>query len=125
MIDWQVQLEGKEPPGWDQNRDGCWFPDFDHQEYLLPYFDVGDSLIDPYGSTEFGEADLRRLRDHLIWSRAAFEAKPEAWSITESFAGQSRKIMLDRAKVLAVVDRTLEMIEFALPRRGTLVFGGD
>jgi hypothetical protein len=125
LIDWQVQIDGQFPPGWDPHRDGCWFPDFDHQEYLLPYFDVGDSPLDPYGATVFGEADMRRLREHLSCLRGTFEAKPTVWTVTESFADQSRRMVLDRDRVLAVVDKTLEMIEFALPRRGTLVFRGD
>jgi hypothetical protein len=125
VIDWQIQVDGQFLPDWDQHRDGCWFPDFDHQEYLLPYFDVGDSPIDPYDATVFGEADLRRLREHLTCSRAIFEAKPAVWSVTETLADQNRTMVLDREKVLTLVDKTLEMIELALPHRGTLVFRGD
>ncbi len=125
VIDWQIEIDGQFPPGWDQHRDGYWFPDFDHQEYLLPYFDVGDSPIDPYDATVFGEADLRRLREHLTFSRAIFEGKKPEWSVTETFADQSRTLLLDHDKVLAVVDKTLEMIELALPFRGTFVFRGD
>lgn len=125
MLDWQVQVDGRDPPGWDQHRDGCWFPDFDHQEYLLPFFDVGDTPIDPYDGTEFREGDLRRLREHLGYYRAGFEAKPATWSVTETVGDQNRTIRLEREKVLSVVDRTLEMIEIALSRGGTLVFRGD
>lgn len=125
MIDWQVQVRGADPPGWDQHRDGCWFPDFDHQEFLLPYFDVGDIPIDPYGGTEFREPDLQRLREHLRAFRYYVEAKPETWSISESSPGQERTIRLERQKILMVIDRTLEMIEIALRRGGTLIFRGD
>ncbi|HWE39595.1 MAG TPA: hypothetical protein VG406_23805, partial [Isosphaeraceae bacterium] len=125
VIDWQVRIDGLDPPGWNQHRDGCWFPDFHHQEYLLPFFDVGDTPIDPYGGTEFRQADLIRLREHLRWHRSVFEAKPDAWSVTESSGDRSTTIMLERDKILAVVDKTFDMIEFALARAGTLVFRGD
>jgi hypothetical protein len=125
VLDWQVQVDGEDPPGWDRHRDGCWFPDLDHQEYLLPYFDVGDSPIDPYGATVFGQSDLQRLREHLVWSRSAFEGKSERWSLTEICAERSRTISLEREKVLAVLDKTLEMIEYALARCGTMNFYGD
>jgi len=125
VIDWQVQIEGRDPPGWDQHRDNCWFPDFDHQEYLLPFSDVGDAPIDPWDGTEFRDADLRRLRAHLRCNRPVIEGKPETWSVTETAGQQSRTIHLEREKVLTVIDRTLEMIEFALSRSGVLIFRGD
>lgn len=125
MIDWQVQIGGVDPPGWDQHRDGCWFPDFDHQEFLLPYFDVGHVQIDPYGETEFRGAELRRLREHLRELRVNVEAKPKRRSRAELPSGQQRTMRLDRGKILTVIDRTLEMIEFALVRDGTLIFRGD
>ena len=125
MIDWQIKIDGREPPGWDQHRDGCAFPDFDHQEFLLPIFDVGDTPIDPYGGTSFDEADLRRLREHLRCHRPAFEAKPERWSITETVGQRSKTVELDREKALAVIDRTLAMIDSALSVGGILVFRGD
>jgi hypothetical protein len=125
MIDWQVQIDGCNPPGWDPHVNGCWFPDFDHQEYLLPFFDVGNSPIDPYGGTEFKEPDLRRLRDHLRWHRSFFEGKPDSWSVTEASADRTTVLRLQREKVMAVVDRTLQMIEFALERGGSLIFRGD
>jgi hypothetical protein len=125
MIDWQVVVDGQFLPGWDQDRDGCWFPNFDYQEFLLPYFDVGDSPIDPYNATEFGDADMRRLREHLMWCRATFEAKSPVWSITETSDNQSRTMSIDRERVLTVVDKTLGMIDLALARGGKLVFRGD
>jgi hypothetical protein len=125
MIDWQVRIEGHNPPGWDTHRDGCWFPDFNYQRYLLPFFNVGETPIDEYGRTEFREGDLRRLREHLDYYRGIFEAKPTAWSVTESAGGQSRTIHLEQDKILAVIDKTLAMIEVALNGGGTIVFRGD
>lgn len=52
-IDWRIQVDGKDLPGWDEEKDGCSFPDFEHQEFLFPYFDVGDQLLDPYDQTVF------------------------------------------------------------------------
>ena len=65
MIDWQVQVDGKYPPKWDHHRDGCWFPDFAYQEYLLPFFDVGGAVIDPYDGGVYQGEDLKRLRKRL------------------------------------------------------------
>src|SRR4029450_9554248 len=125
MIDWQIQIDGHDPPGWDQHRDGCWFPDFDHQAYLLPFFDVGDSPIDPYGGTQFKESDLRRLGEHLRFNHDVFEAKPDSWTVTETSGSQSSVIRLERKKVLSVTDKTMEMIEYALANGGTFIFRGD
>jgi hypothetical protein len=125
MIDWQIQINGHNPPGWDQHRDGCWFPDFDHQSYLLPFFDVGDSPIDPYGGTRFQEADLRRLREHLRYHQPEFEGKADSWTVTETSGNQSTVIRLERKKVLSVIGKTLEMIECALESGGTFIFRGD
>jgi len=125
MLDWRVQINGRDPDGWDPRRDGCYFPDFDHQEYLLPFFDVGDTPLDPYDGCEFLEGDLRRLRTHLRCYRAGFEARPTTWSITETLDAQSHTIHLERDKILNVIDRTLQMIDFALSHGGTLMFRGD
>jgi len=125
MVDWQIQIDGNYPPGWDQHRDGCSFPDFDHQEYLLPFFDVGDSPIDPYGGTRFMESDLRRLREHLRYHHEFFEAKPDSWTVTETSGNQSTVLRLERKQAMAVIGKTLEMIEYALANGGTFIFRGD
>jgi hypothetical protein len=125
MIDWQVQIDGRDPPGWDQHRDGCWFPDFHYQEYLLPFFDVGNATIDPYGDTEFKEADLKRLKDRLVYLQETLDAKPATRTVTEVSADQSRMIRLERQTLLAVVTKTLQMINFALASGGTIIFRGD
>ncbi len=125
MIDWQVRIARLPPTGWDDHRDGCWFPDFDHQEYLLPFFDVGDTPIDPYGGSEFCENDLTRLRAQLKWHRTAFEEKPDNWCITDTSRYPDTSIHLERDKILAIVDKTLDMIELALASGGTLIFRGD
>jgi hypothetical protein len=126
MIDWQIHVDGRLPPGWDPHTDGCWFPDFGYQDYLLPYFDVGATRIDEYGSTEFKAADLQRLRDNLAALREKLAPEREA------FKPGARRLRanaipkgLDRKKVLQVIDKTLAMIELALERGGTFVFGGD
>jgi len=125
MIDWQVQVGGAFPPGWDQHRDGCWFPDFDHQENLLPHFSVRKAPLDPYGDTEYVEADVRRLRAQLQELRGVVESKPETWSVSGSSSGQKGTLRLSRKETLAVIDKTLAMIEFALAPGGTLIFRGD
>ena len=125
VIDWSVQVNGTDAPGWDRDRDGCWFPDFDHQAYLLPFFDVGDRPIDEVGSTEFARADLERLRAHLQWWRNVFEGKPDHWTVTEASVRGTETVKLERQKVLAVVDRTLEMIDAASACGGSIVFFGD
>ena len=126
MIDWQVRTAtGEQVPGWDDHRDGCAFPDFDHQEYLLPYFNVGDTLILPYEGADFSKHDLLRLANRLRIHRPYFESRLEPWTITESSGGQEVTIRLDRNKVLALLDKTLSMIDFALAENYILVFYGD
>jgi hypothetical protein len=125
MIDWQVQVDGKFPPGWDQHRDWCWFPDFAYQEYLLPYLDVGSQVIDPYDGWVYGEEDLKRLRKRLECWRPVFESKPTSWTMTDSSAHDAKRIDLERARVLAIFDKTIGMIDFALSKGGALVFRGD
>jgi len=125
MISWQVQIGGRTPTDWDPKRDDRWFPDFGYQEFLLPYFDVGESPIDPYGHTELHDADLQRLREHLRNAEGLFEAKPGKWSLTESSEGKSRTIEFERETILALIGGTLEMIELALARGGAIVFLGD
>lgn len=125
MIDWQVQIEGRDPPGWDHRRDGCWFPDFDYQAYLLPSFDDGGATIDPYGGTEFKDVQLRRLRDRLLKLRITLQARPAFWTVSEASGEPRRIILLERKKLLAVVIKTLQMIDFALENGGSIVFRGD
>jgi hypothetical protein len=125
VIDWQVRIDGKDPPGWDQHRDGCWFPDFAYQAYLLPDFDIGSSRIDEYGDVEFRTDDLQKLKARLASARERFKAKPHRWTVIDWSSGEPRETPLERKKVLALLDRTLEMIDFALGRGGTLVFRGD
>jgi hypothetical protein len=125
MIDWRIQKGGCDIPGDDPRLKGSWFPDFDHQQYLLPFFDVGETPIDEYGRTEFLDGDLRRLRTHLSYWRPVFEAKPTTWTVTESGPHGCTTIHLDRVNVLSIIDCTLEMIELALKQQGILVFFGD
>src|SRR5436305_1359427 len=125
MISWTIHVDGRELPGWDQRRDGCWFSDFDEQEYLLPYFDVGDAQIDPYGGTEFSTADTRRVRERLSCLRGYIEAKPKEWSVTETGATEPKVIQLRQDSVLATIDKTLSMCEQAIAKGGGLAFGGD
>jgi hypothetical protein len=113
------------PPGWDPHVDGCWFPDFDVQRYLLPYFDVGDQPIDEYGRTTFDRADIERLMRHLEWQRSRFEGQPEQWSVAEGAESGTVTLHLKREVVLAVLDKTLQMTRRALDCDGTLVFMGD
>lgn len=125
MIDWQIIVEGKFPSGWDEHKDGCWFPDFGTQKYLLPYFDVGEQPIDEYGATRFDVDTMKRLRTHLKWQRDYFEAKGDTWVITETGDGQSESYMLQRDVVVGVIDRTISMVGIAIHLNGQLVFRGD
>lgn len=125
MIDWQVQVDGHYPPDWDQHRDGCWFPDFAHQEYMLPYFDVGLTSIDPYDGTEFQTADLEKLRDSLERSTDAFTKPPKSLPIPEHLGYGSTMFSPDPKIMMPIVKKTLAMIQYAMEKNGTLVFRGD
>jgi hypothetical protein len=125
VIDWKLLIDGEIPNGWDRHKDGCFFPDFDIQSFLLPHFDVGSQPIDEYGRTAFEQDDLRRLRTHLEWQRGFLEAKPDSWKITESSGDRSYSREIRRDAALQVIDKTLNMIERALKINGTIVFLGD
>ena len=112
-------------PGWDDHRDGCAFPDFDHQEYLLPYFNVGDTLIVPYEGADFKKPDMLRLADRLRILRPYMESRSDPWTITERSGDKEVTLRLFRNKVLAIFDKTLNMIDLALAQDGLLVFYGD
>jgi hypothetical protein len=106
MIDWQVIVNGEFPAGWDPRVDGCGFPDFAMQYYLLPFFDVGEQPIDEYGGTVFEAGDLRRLHAHLTWRRDYLEAKQEPWILTETCGARSQSYELRREAALEVVANT-------------------
>lgn len=125
MIDWQIIVEGKFPSGWDQHKDGCWFPDFNIQRFLLPYFDVGDQPIDEYGATNFDANTMKRLRTHLEWQRAYFEARGASWVVTETCDGVSTSYELQRDVILEIMDKTMSMVDLAIELNGQLVFRGD
>jgi hypothetical protein len=128
MIDWQIRVNGHEPDGWDPWRDGCAFDDFDQQAYLLPYFQVGDQIIDEYDGAEFTPADTRRLRTHLVRLREEIENRPVAWTITVSGGDAGRpdtELHVERAPILSVIDRTLAMIDRAIELGGVINFFGD
>lgn len=125
MIDWQIIVEGKFPSGWDEHKDGCWFPDFDTQRYLLPYFDVGNQPIDEYGSTSFDSETMKRLRTHLEWQRGYLEAKGESWVLTETCDGQTESYEFQRDVILEIIDKTISMVKIAIDLNGQLVFRGD
>lgn len=128
MIDWLIEIDGTLPDGWNPKQDGCWFPDFPYQEYLLPQFDIGGKPIDEYDRTEFNREELIRLKTHLIARRNDLQGQPKTWnfvSATETQAGRDSVATIERKQVLAVLDKTLRMIDFALACGGRLVFRGD
>jgi hypothetical protein len=125
MIDWQIIVEGKFPSDWDEHKDGCWFPDFDIQRFLLPYFDVGDQPIDEYGATNFDANTMKRLRTHLEWQRAYLEARGTSWVVTETSDGVSASYEFQRDVILEIIDRTVSMVDLAIELNGQLVFRGD
>ncbi|MDP9968707.1 hypothetical protein J2W37_006486 [Variovorax paradoxus] len=125
MIDWKVTVGGQLPSDWEPRRDGCWFLDFEMQHLLLPHFDVGEQPIDEYGETIFDSGAVARLGTHLSVYRGQIEAKPESWSITERSSRGETTFLVEREAVLAVIDKTLVMIEHVLSRGGELVFSGD
>jgi len=125
MIDWQVQIDGKYPPRWNEQRDGCFFPDFAYQEYLLPLFDVGGAGIDPYDGGIYQGEDLKRLRKRLQNWREVFASKPTQWTVTDSSAMDAKNLVLKRKIVLAMFDKTIRMIDIAMSKGGVLVFRGD
>jgi hypothetical protein len=125
MIDWKVTVGGQLPPDWESRRDGCWFPDFEMQHLLLPHFDVGEQPIDEYGETIFDSGAVARLGRRLSAFRGQIESKAESWSITERSSRGEETFLVEREAVLAVIDKTLAMVEYALSRGGELVFSGD
>ena len=118
-------IDGKYPEGWDPHRDGCWFSDFAQQEFLLPYFDVGGQPIDPYDGGVYSAEDLRRLRRRLCYWRPFFEAKPPTWTVVDSSVQSDQPMKLMRQEILAVLDKTVNMVDRALAIGGAIVFGGD
>lgn len=127
MIDWVIEIDGKIPGDWNPQQDGCWFPDFAYQEYLLPQFDIGKP-IDEYGRTEFKSEELIRLKTRLVDRRNHLQSQPKTWnfaSATETQAGRDSIVTIERKQVLAVLDKTLRMIDLALACGGRLVFRGD
>ena len=125
MLDWQARIDGEPPPGWEPNRDGCWFPDWPYQEHLLPYFDVGDTPLDEYGVTTFEGSALHRLRASLQAARELFATMPESWSVSGASSNTAVTVTMRRKDVLWVIDRTLRMIEVALAAGGCIQFFGD
>jgi hypothetical protein len=125
MIDWQIKVNGEFPTGWDEHSDGCWFPDFDTQRFLLPFFDVGDRPIDEYGGTVFNTAAVSRLKAHLLWQRSYIEGKPANWSITETRAEDAETIWINREAALRVIDKTIDMATAAIALDGNFIFRGD
>jgi hypothetical protein len=95
------------------------------QHLLLPHFDVGEQPIDEYGETIFDSGAVARLGTHLSVYRGQLETQPGSWSITERSSRWERTFLVDREAVLAVIDKTLAMIEHALSRGGELVFSDD
>lgn len=125
MIDWKVIVNGQLPSDWSRDRGCCWFPDFDTQNFLLPHFNVGDQPIDEYGKTVFDAAAVSRLGRHLSEYRGHVEARPTSWSITERSTSGDVSYVIDRETVLAIIDKTLSMVEYALSEGGELIFYGD
>jgi hypothetical protein len=125
MIDWQLKVDGAFPPGWNEHSDGCWFPDFDTQQFLLPYFDVGDQPIDEWGSTVFDAASIVRLQRHLQWRRSFIEGKPAVWTITETVENRAEALTICRDEVLRVIDKTIAMASLATSLDAELLFRGD
>lgn len=125
MIDWKVIVNGQLPSDWIRDRDGCWFSDFDTQNFLLPHFNVGDQPIDEYGKTVFDAPAVTRLGIHLLAYRAHVEAWPAMLSITERSSRGEVHYIIERETVLAIIDKTLSMAKHALSRGGELVFFGD
>jgi hypothetical protein len=85
MIDWQVRINGQNPPDWDHQRDGCWFPNFELQKYLLPIFDVGEQPIDEYSDTVFSKKAMMRLKTHLTWQRGFGKLDPIRGQLLKNF----------------------------------------
>lgn len=125
MIDWQIIVNGDYPAEWDEHTDGCWFPDFDTQRFLLPFFDVGDQPIDEYGGTVFDTAAVIRLRTHLLWQRSYIEGKPASWTMTETTDGGVVTLEIKRDEVLRVIDKTIEMASRVEGLKAEFRFRGD
>lgn len=129
MISWRVEVQvskgEKYPKGWDTQADDCFFPDYDHQEFLLPFFDVGDEIIDECGLTVFHVSDLQRLEKRLASYLKIFAATSEEWSVRSTMWGKSSQIHIQRSVVLELIEKTLNMARYAISINGTMEFFGD
>jgi hypothetical protein len=57
--------------------------------------------------------------------RDIVEDKPEKWTVTDSSAHDAKTVVLEREQVLAIIDKTIAMIDIAVSKRGVVVFHGD
>lgn len=110
----------------------CSFYDYDHQSYLLPCFDVGDSLIDISDVTEFHINDMIRLKNHLVPLLLNVSSMPEEWTITtvykstnESHNFNNLSICVNRFTIIKIISDAISMIDYALSHNGKIIFCGD
>ena len=127
MISWHIEVN-------DKTSKQYYFPDFQYQELLLPYFGTGKIEIDEYGRTEYQGEELERLVTRLKHSYDYFEAKTIQWEIVETeFIGEIRndsrpvsiRKFFKRQVVLQLLDNIIQMGTNAQSVNGMLVFLGD
>ena len=125
MIDWQIQISENFPADWDQHRDGCWFPDFAYQEYMLPNYDVGSEKIELYEDTHFHFADMEKLKDNLVRFVNAFRDPPRVFSLPPHTGYGADEFSPQSSVMLPLVQKTIDMIDVAIKLNGELLFRGD
>ncbi len=125
MIHWHVEIEGVVPTSIGGLRNRLWFPDFEVQEHLLPWFNVGDVPIDEYGSTRFDAAAVRRLRVHLEWYSDMLDAKIDKWRIEIIANGIRNGYDFDRAVLSDLIAKAIDLAKYAEAAQGHIVFLGD
>lgn len=111
------------PPGYDQQTDGCCFPDWSYQGALLVHFQTGSVIVDEYDGGLFKGADLGYLQKWLSWALDRYEGAPD--SIDHLDLSSFESVPLKRDVIVQVLSKTLEMIKQAKERNACLVFLGD
>ncbi|MDX2007124.1 MAG: hypothetical protein SFU83_17940 [Meiothermus sp.] len=130
MIDWKVMTQEMTqigeilafPPGYDQQRDGCCFPDWSYQGALLVHFQTGSVMVE-YDGGLFKGADLGYLQKSLSWTLDRYEGAPD--SINHLDLSSFESVPLKRDVIVQILSKTLEMNQQAKELNACLVFSGD
>ena len=104
--------------------------------FLYPYFETANldrstELVDLYGDADIAGYQLERLHDELIEARLDAGCRAETWRVLVGWTNTERSRStenwqtIDRAKMVALIDRLLEFVQAARSMSGRLVCVGD